>query len=157
MFVDDRLRDQQFDIDGRFVEHPVAAASIALWDREYTSHMMQECSRPYGTMDWPGVQSEDNPWPEHPSTYENLPRIRCSLNQSCTGQRRTHREHFKKQAIPSNLRWIVWERDNFTCVACGARKRLSVDHIIPESKGGLAVLENLQTLCCRCNSRKGNR
>ena len=62
---------------------------------------------------------------------------------------------YKKTAIPNELRWQVFERDNYTCQHCGSRKHLSVDHILAESKGGLMVLENLQTLCSSCNSRKG--
>lgn len=61
----------------------------------------------------------------------------------------------KKVPIPHDIRWSVWERDNFTCKVCGARKNLTVDHIHPESKGGKATLENCQTLCKTCNSRKG--
>lgn len=60
-----------------------------------------------------------------------------------------------KEAIPETLRWQVWERDNFTCQRCGSRQRLSVDHIIPESRGGALDLSNLQTLCRSCNSSKG--
>lgn len=61
----------------------------------------------------------------------------------------------RKAPIPDSLRWEIWERDNFTCQHCGARSHLSVDHIIPESKGGSLDPANLQTLCRRCNSRKG--
>lgn len=61
----------------------------------------------------------------------------------------------KKAPIPLALRWEVWERDDFTCRRCGARQRLTVDHVIPESRGGPTVLLNLQTLCGRCNNRKG--
>lgn len=63
----------------------------------------------------------------------------------------------KKEIIPADVRWAVWERDNFTCQRCGVRKHLSVDHIHPESKGGKATVENCQTLCRSCNSKKGNR
>lgn len=62
-----------------------------------------------------------------------------------------------KTRIPRGLRWTVWERDNFTCVQCEVRRELHVDHILPESQGGAAVLENLQTLCRRCNTQKGIR
>jgi len=62
-----------------------------------------------------------------------------------------------KQSIPPEIRWAVWERDNFTCQVCGTRKYLSIDHIHPESKGGSLELSNLQTLCCKCNSKKGCR
>jgi 5-methylcytosine-specific restriction endonuclease McrA len=63
----------------------------------------------------------------------------------------------KKAPIPADVRWTVWERDNFTCKACGSRTRLTVDHIYPEVKGGKATVENCQTLCKPCNSRKGHR
>jgi hypothetical protein len=63
----------------------------------------------------------------------------------------------KKKPIPARLRWVVWERDDFTCRSCGARNHLEVDHIHPESLGGEMVIENLQTLCSTCNRRKGNR
>ncbi len=60
-----------------------------------------------------------------------------------------------KKSIPTHLRWEVFERDNFTCRMCGTRRNLTVDHIIPEHEGGLTVTDNLQTLCKRCNSKKG--
>lgn len=59
-----------------------------------------------------------------------------------------------KIIVPANIRWEIWERDNFTCKNCGVRKFLSIDHIIPESKGGETILDNLQTLCNPCNKRK---
>jgi hypothetical protein len=64
---------------------------------------------------------------------------------------------YKKKPIPEDLRWMVWERDNFTCRDCGSRKHLTVDHIVPEVVGGEATMENCQTLCKSCNSRKGAR
>jgi len=63
----------------------------------------------------------------------------------------------KKQKIPEELRWEVFERDDFRCRECGCRRMLQADHIIPESKGGATVLENLQTLCKRHNVKKGNK
>lgn len=60
------------------------------------------------------------------------------------------------------LRWRVLQSDRFTCRACGASPALSpqvelhVDHIVPWSKGGMTVLENLQTLCSVCNLGKSN-
>ena len=62
-----------------------------------------------------------------------------------------------KEPIPPDIRWAVWERDNFTCKHCGSRKNLTIDHIVPESKGGKMTMENAQTLCRSCNSRKGAR
>jgi predicted restriction endonuclease len=66
--------------------------------------------------------------------------------------------------IKLGLRWKVFQRDRFRCVKCGASpatdptcEQLHADHILPFSKGGKTVLENLQTLCQRCNLGKGSR
>jgi hypothetical protein len=63
----------------------------------------------------------------------------------------------KKSPIPIRIRIAVWRRDGFSCRHCGSENNLTIDHIFPESKGGPAALDNLQTLCKSCNSRKGNR
>lgn len=60
-----------------------------------------------------------------------------------------------KVSIPDALPWEVWERDDFTCRYCGARRYLQADHRIPESQGGPMTAENLVTLCGACNRRKG--
>jgi 5-methylcytosine-specific restriction protein A len=57
--------------------------------------------------------------------------------------------------IPEHIRWEVWERDDFRCRGCGSRRYLHVDHILAISAGGTNALENLQTLCRSCNSKKG--
>ena len=49
----------------------------------------------------------------------------------------------------------VFARDDYRCVCCGTRENLSVDHIHPVSKGGTNDMDNLQTLCRSCNSKKG--
>jgi hypothetical protein len=73
-----------------------------------------------------------------------------------TKQKRTPRD-------PSlRLRFRVMQRDHFTCCACGASPakatgvELHVDHVVPWSRGGETILENLQTLCVRCNLGKSN-
>lgn len=64
-------------------------------------------------------------------------------------------KRYRKAAIPGALRTEVYERDGYACVSCGVRRDLSVDHIVAESRGGLTCIENLQTMCRPCNSRKG--
>lgn len=61
----------------------------------------------------------------------------------------------EKKIIPESLLWEVWERDEFSCNFCGARKYLTIDHIKPESLGGETTPGNLQTLCRSCKSKKG--
>jgi 5-methylcytosine-specific restriction endonuclease McrA len=51
-------------------------------------------------------------------------------------------------------------RDGYTCQYCGRRfpsSELTVDHVIPRSKGGRTSWDNVVAGCRRCNVRKGNR
>ena len=48
-------------------------------------------------------------------------------------------------------------RDAHTCQYCGAAERLTLDHVLPRSRGGTDAWDNLVAACTRCNSRKGNR
>lgn len=71
-------------------------------------------------------------------------------------------KHREERAKMSNrLRYDVLHRDGFRCVKCGASAAsgatLHVDHIVPISRGGKTRIDNLQTLCDRCNLGKGNR
>ena len=60
------------------------------------------------------------------------------------------------------LRFMVMQRDNFKCCKCGASPakdpsvELHIDHIKPWSKGGETVMDNLQTLCSKCNLGKSD-
>ena len=47
-------------------------------------------------------------------------------------------------------------RDHHSCTYCGARDDLTIDHILPRSKGGERSWTNLTTACATCNKRKGN-
>lgn len=71
----------------------------------------------------------------------------------------------KEQRIlmTKKLREFIKNRDNHTCCNCGNSTKaepnllLEIDHIIPISKGGYTVEDNLQTLCWKCNRAKGNK
>ena len=55
-------------------------------------------------------------------------------------------------------RKAVLARDSWTCQYCGTSKPgLTVDHVIPRSRGGQSVWENIVAACASCNRRKGNR
>lgn len=54
-------------------------------------------------------------------------------------------------------RRAIHKRDNHTCMYCGAKEQLTIDHVIPSSKGGDNTWENLTTACIDCNLRKGNK
>ena len=52
----------------------------------------------------------------------------------------------------------VYRRDNFECVYCGNsnQKLLTLDHVIPQSKGGQDSWDNLVTACRQCNGEKAD-
>jgi 5-methylcytosine-specific restriction endonuclease McrA len=55
-------------------------------------------------------------------------------------------------------RRALFARDGWRCVYCNTTSgRLTLDHVIPRSKGGESVWENVVTACAPCNLRKGNR
>lgn len=51
----------------------------------------------------------------------------------------------------------VMIRDNYTCQYCGSKKELTIDHVIPVSRGGKSNFENCVTACKSCNTKKGGR
>jgi 5-methylcytosine-specific restriction endonuclease McrA len=54
-------------------------------------------------------------------------------------------------------RRAVFARDSWTCQYCGRTSHLTVDHVLPRSRGGRSIWENIVTSCAPCNRRKGNR
>lgn len=67
--------------------------------------------------------------------------------------------------VPHNLplplsRRALLLRDNYTCQYCGSqpgRENLTIDHVIPRSRGGRTEWENVVVACGACNRKKGNR
>jgi len=54
----------------------------------------------------------------------------------------------------SEIHQIIFELDNYECVYCERKYDLSLDHVIPKSRGGEATKNNLVTACMECNQRK---
>ncbi len=50
----------------------------------------------------------------------------------------------------------IFKRDGFECQYCGSVRDLTIDHVIPKSKGGESSWKNLVTACKTCNSTKGD-
>ena len=58
----------------------------------------------------------------------------------------------------SELEWVaLCNRYNNVCLGCHEPKPLTIDHVIPLSKGGMNTIDNIQPLCKGCNSRKHNQ
>lgn len=61
--------------------------------------------------------------------------------------------------VSNKMRFAIYKRDGYRCRYCGASNKfaeLEVDHIKPIAKGGKSTYDNLQTLCHRCNVKKGD-
>ena len=55
-------------------------------------------------------------------------------------------------------RRAVFARDRWTCQYCGGiRGTLTIDHVVPRSRGGPSSWENIVTCCAPCNRRKGDK
>lgn len=58
--------------------------------------------------------------------------------------------------IPLTRRNIL-HRDRYACQYCGKKSDLTIDHIIPRSRGGKDTWDNVAVACLRCNVNKGSR
>jgi 5-methylcytosine-specific restriction endonuclease McrA len=54
-------------------------------------------------------------------------------------------------------RRAVFARDGYRCQYCGSTARLTVDHVVPKSRGGRSSWDNVVTSCAPCNVRKADR
>jgi 5-methylcytosine-specific restriction endonuclease McrA len=50
----------------------------------------------------------------------------------------------------------IFKRDGNKCTYCGSGRDLTLDHVLPKSRGGKTNWDNLVTACKRCNGRKGD-
>ena len=51
----------------------------------------------------------------------------------------------------------IFKRDQNQCQYCGKNRDLTLDHLIPRSRGGKSVWTNLVTACLSCNAKKGDK
>ena len=69
--------------------------------------------------------------------------------------------HFKRERIRVKFSRInIYTRDGFRCQFCGSpgkTEELTFDHVLPRSRGGRTVWENIVTCCMPCNKFKGDR
>lgn len=64
----------------------------------------------------------------------------------------------ERAKVSNRMRFAVYKRDDYRCQKCGRKNiDLEVDHIIPISKGGKTTMDNLQTLCHKCNMLKSDK
>lgn len=91
------------------------------------------------------------------------------LSEKADASLRSVNEHFPFPSVIRILKYVhipykgvvltrhnVFKRDGFSCQYCGTNKELTLDHLIPRSKGGKSTWTNLVTACKSCNARKGD-
>jgi 5-methylcytosine-specific restriction endonuclease McrA len=75
-----------------------------------------------------------------------------ALNGEATGR--------KRYKIPTLNNRYLFARDRWTCAYCGStnpnESKLSCDHVVPRSRGGKDIWENVVTSCGPCNNFKDN-
>lgn len=52
---------------------------------------------------------------------------------------------------------MIYKRDENKCQYCGSTRHLTIDHVIPKSKGGSENWDNLVVACSSCNTKKGDK
>lgn len=70
----------------------------------------------------------------------------------------THYDKFPRNKLGFSKR-SIYKRDNYTCQYCGKKlkpQQITIDHVIPRSRGGQTTWENCVVACYICNRRKGN-
>jgi 5-methylcytosine-specific restriction endonuclease McrA len=67
------------------------------------------------------------------------------------------KNYVRQDRAPAFTRFNVFLRDGFACQYCGQEDDLTFDHVIPRSKGGRTVWENIVAACAPCNLAKGGR
>ncbi len=68
-------------------------------------------------------------------------------------------QNYPPRSVKFNRR-NIFIRDNHTCQYCGRRAPkddMTIDHIIPKSRGGRTVWENIVLACTHCNTKKGSK
>ncbi len=54
-------------------------------------------------------------------------------------------------------RGLIYKRDGHKCQYCGSTRRLTIDHVLPRSRGGGDTWENMVVACSSCNTKKGDK
>lgn len=112
-----------------------------------------------------GVPSAPVPAPQSKPTPDYVAKIAddpCGEEATKGLEIEPSTQHKTKRSINWRLRFVVMRRDNFKCKNCGRSPAtdpsivLHVDHKVAWANGGETVLENLETLCSKCNIGKSD-
>lgn len=92
--------------------------------------------------------------------YNDFELTSMAINMKCPAVVRLFEYVNGKKHRVKFSRINVFSRDNYMCQYCGAKpgtQNLTYDHVIPRSKGGKTVWDNIATCCIKCNGKKADR
>jgi len=90
---------------------------------------------------------------------QDSPLRSCYINGKKPAVIRLFQYHKNYNMVKLN-RENIYVRDQYTCQYCGnifSAPELTLDHVMPESRGGLFSWKNLVTCCATCNNKKGSQ
>lgn len=107
-------------------------------------------------------QGRNHYWKDCSYNYDELSAIFVhTMTLKAKRETRQYQIQLERSKMTASLRYDILKRDNFRCQICGSTAndgaKLHIDHIIPVSKGGQTVPNNLRTLCDRCNLGKSDK
>jgi len=101
--------------------------------------------QPYDFWEWVDKGVEYQETIRTPQLAFDIPEIVITTRYNVVSQ--------KKIALNSHN---IFKRDSYRCAYCGSNQNLTIDHVIPRSKGGKDSWRNLVTACADCNSHKSD-
>jgi 5-methylcytosine-specific restriction endonuclease McrA len=114
------------------------------------AEIIDEGCQPWTWEEWALLRPEDNE--DAINSCQGRFKIPEIIKLSKYDKMPQHQIHFSRR--------MIHKRDGSQCMYCRARpgtEELTIDHIIPRSKGGLTTWENCVLACVPCNSNKANR
>lgn len=97
-------------------------------------------------------------WTRHDDgSYELINHADVIRQEIGNRRKKASRDRDAQVRLRTGVNALVIARDGGTCQACSSTENLTVDHKFPQIRGGCSDPLNLQALCRRCNSGKGDR
>lgn len=128
---------------------PVSRALVKVWN-ESACIVDPDNYAQYGWHDWAELETDQ----DEPCIVTNASRIRIPEVVTLTGY-----DRIPKRSVAFSRR-NLFKRDKYTCQYCGKQPGstdLTIDHVLPRSKGGVSSWDNCVLACINCNKRKADK
>lgn len=102
----------------------------------------------------PVYRAKKNAWKRHQYRTNHVFRKKRNAWDKIASHRRRARLKSIGGSFTLQEFEVLCARYDYRCLACGERKPLQPDHVIPIAKGGPNTIDNIQPLCGNCNYRK---